>query len=211
MMKQKDFKAALFDLDGVVLDTESQYSEFWGAMGRKYHPETPDFAWRIKGMTLDQIYDAWFAGLTDVQADITRQLNEFEKQMSFPYIAGLPDFVQELREAGIKTAIVTSSNDIKMQSALRAHPEFKTMFDRILTSDDYTGSKPDPSCYLTAASLFGVPATDCAVFEDSINGLKAGRASGAFVVGLATTNPREVVEKMADLTVADFMEMKRGR
>ena len=45
-------KAALFDLDGVVLDTETQYSVFWGMIGKEYHPELPDFALRIKGQTL---------------------------------------------------------------------------------------------------------------------------------------------------------------
>ena len=45
-------KAALFDLDGVVFDTESQYSVFWGMIGKEYHPEIPDFAQIIKGQTL---------------------------------------------------------------------------------------------------------------------------------------------------------------
>lgn len=53
-------KAALFDLDGVVLDTETQYSVFWGMIGKEYHPELPDFALRIKGQTLVQIYDKYF-------------------------------------------------------------------------------------------------------------------------------------------------------
>ena len=53
-------KAALFDLDGVVFDTESQYSIFWGMIGREYHPEMPDFEYRIKGQTLVQIYDKYF-------------------------------------------------------------------------------------------------------------------------------------------------------
>ena len=54
-------KAALFDLDGVVLDTETQYSVFWGMIGKEYHPELPDFALRIKGLTLVQIYDKYFS------------------------------------------------------------------------------------------------------------------------------------------------------
>ncbi|MBQ9362525.1 MAG: HAD family phosphatase [Bacteroidaceae bacterium] len=198
------FKAALFDLDGVVLDTESQYSQFYEVIGREFHPEVPDFAWRIKGMTLSQIYDAWFAGQPELQAEITRRLYAFEANMKYEYIKGFPEFIQELRSAGIKTAIVTSSNDEKMQSVFKARPELKTLFDRILTSEDYTASKPDPDCYLTAARLFGVQPTDCVVFEDSINGLKAGRASGAFVVGLTTTNPIEMVAPLSDLTVADF-------
>ena len=53
-------KAALFDLDGVVFDTESQYSIFWGMIGREYHPEMPDFEYRIKGQTLVRIYDKYF-------------------------------------------------------------------------------------------------------------------------------------------------------
>jgi len=210
-MNWNNIKAALFDLDGVVLDTESQYSEFWGSTGRAYHPETPDFAQRIKGMTLTQIYDAWFSRQTELQAEITRRLNEFEGGMRYNYIKGFEPFIRQLKQAGVKTAIVTSSNDEKMQSVFRARPELKTLFDRILTSEDYTGSKPDPDCYLTAARLFGVRPAECVVFEDSINGLKAARASGSFVVGLATTNPRELVEGMADLTVADFEEMKEAR
>ena len=54
-------KAALFDLDGVVFETESQYTIFWGMIGREYHPEMPDFAHRIKGQTLVQIYDKYFS------------------------------------------------------------------------------------------------------------------------------------------------------
>ena len=93
-------KAALFDLDGVVFDTESQYSVFWGMIGREYHPEMPDFALRIKGQTLVQIYDKYFSddatfahidGYTDCkseQAKITDRLDEFELNMSFPYIPG---------------------------------------------------------------------------------------------------------------------------
>lgn len=201
------FKAALFDLDGVVLDTESQYSEFYGAVGREFHPDVPDFAQRIKGMTLSQIHDAWFGGQPELQAAITRRLYAFEANMKYEYIRGFPEFIGELRTAGIKTAIVTSSNDEKMQSVFRARPELKTLFDRILTSEDYTASKPDPDCYLTAAGLFGMQPTDCVVFEDSVNGLKSGRASGAFVVGLTTTNPQEVVAPLADFTIRDFTEL----
>ena len=69
-------KAALFDLDGVVIDTESQYSLFWGSIGRQYLPDVPDFAERIKGTTLESIYANWFAHLEDKHAEITHKLNE---------------------------------------------------------------------------------------------------------------------------------------
>lgn len=204
----KNVKAALFDLDGVVLDTESQYSQFWGGIiGREYHPEVPDFGDQIKGQTLTQIYDGWFAGQDALQAVITERLNQFEQQMHFPFIPGFLPVVQALRSAGVATAIVTSSNQPKMRQVYRSQPNLPALFDHVLTSEDFSASKPDPSCYLLAAARCGARPAECVVFEDSINGLKAGRASGAFVVGLATTNPSQVIAPLADLIINDFTDL----
>ena len=204
-------KAALFDLDGVVIDTESQYSLFWGSIGRQYCPDVPDFAERIKGTTLESIYTHWFAHLKDEQPEITRRLNEFERQMQYTYIEGVRSFIEALREAGIKTAIVTASNEEKMRSVLRVHPELPTLFDRILTSKDYAAGKPAPDCYLEGAKGFDVIPEECVVFEDSINGLRAGRDSGALVVALTTTNPYEAVAPLADIVIENFKGMTLDR
>ena len=61
-MKKEELKAALFDLDGVVIDTETQYSVFWGSQCRLYHPEHPGLENEIKGQTLDQILDMGWSG-----------------------------------------------------------------------------------------------------------------------------------------------------
>ena len=206
MIDVKRFKAALFDLDGVVLDTEGQYSQFWGGIGREFHPEEPRFGQLIKGQTLVQIYDRWFAGQDELQAAITKRLDAFEQQMVFPYIKGVRPFIEKLRSAGLRTAVVTSSNVPKMQQVYRAHPELHSLFDYILTSEEFQASKPDPDCYLLGARRCQATPEACMVFEDSMNGLKAGRASGAFVVGLATTNPREAVAPLADVVIDDFEE-----
>ncbi len=109
--------AALFDFDGVVMDTETQYSIFWNEQGRKYHPELPEFGRLIKGQTLTQIYANYFAGMEEVQHEITEDLNKFEKNMLYNYIPGVETFLKELRENGVKIAIVTSSNEMKMSRA----------------------------------------------------------------------------------------------
>lgn len=197
-------KAALFDLDGVVIDTESQYSLFWGSIGRQYRPDVPDFAERIKGTTLESIYHNWFSHLQNELPKITRRLNDFERQMQYPYIDGVCDFIKALREEGIKTAIVTASNDEKMQGVHRAHPELANLFDCILTSKDYAAGKPAPDCYIEGGKAFGARPEECVVFEDSINGLRAGRDSGAFVVAITTTNPYETVAPLADLVIENF-------
>ena len=206
-MEKTKMKAALFDLDGVVFNTEPQYTVFWGEQCREFHPEHPGLEHEIKGQTLVQIYDAWFAGpLAEKQQLITSRLNEFEKQMDYAYIAGFEDYIKDLRKQGIKTAVVTSSNQIKMEAVYQHHPEFKDLFDAILTSEDFERSKPDPDCYLKAAERFGVRPADCVVFEDSFNGLKSGRAAGMRVIGLATTNPAESIRPLCDEVIRDYIK-----
>ena len=201
-------KAALFDLDGVVFDTEPQYTIFWGAQCREFHPEHPGLEHEIKGQTLVQIYDAWFSGeLQEKQAVITERLNLYEQQMDYIYVPGFEDYVKKLRTQGVKTAVVTSSNRIKMEAVYQRHLEFKGLFDAILTSEDFERSKPDPDCYLKAANRLGASVKDSVVFEDSFNGLKSGRAAGMYVVGLATTNPAEAISPYADKVVKDYHEL----
>lgn len=201
-------KTALFDLDGVVFDTEPQYTIFWGAQCREFHPEHPGLEHEIKGQTLVQIYDAWFSGeLQEKQAVITERLNLYEQQMDYIYVPGFEDYVKKLRTQGVKTAVVTSSNRIKMEAVYERHPEFKGLFDAILTSEDFERSKPDPDCYLKAANRLEVSVKDSVVFEDSFNGLKSGRAAGMYVVGLATTNPAEAISPYADKVVKDYHEL----
>ena len=199
------FKAALFDLDGVVFDTEPQYTVFWGSMCRLYHPEHPGLEHEIKGSTLDQIYGRWWAGPLEAEREtVTKRLNEFEAQMHYDYIDGLQDFLAGLRRQGVKTAIVTSSNRQKMDSVYRCRPELRRFFDDILTSEDFTESKPSPQCYLRAAERLGARPEECVVFEDSFNGLRAGRAAGMFVVGLATTNSREAIAPLSDIQTDNY-------
>jgi HAD superfamily hydrolase (TIGR01509 family) len=203
----KQLKAALFDLDGVVFETESQYTVFWGEQCRKYHPEHPGLEYEIKGSTLTQIYDRWFTGdLQQEQAVVTERLNAFEAQMRFEYIEGFEKLIADLHAHGVKTAVVTSSNLPKMESVYRRQPGFKTLFDAILTSEDFERSKPDPDCYLKAAQLLGFQNVECVVFEDSINGLRSGRAAGMKVVGLTTTNPQERVAEWSDIQIADYRD-----
>ena len=200
------FKAALFDLDGVVFDTEPQYTVFWGSMCRLYHPEHPGLEHEIKGSTLDQIFTRWWSGPLEAEREaVTRRLNDFEDRMSYDYIEGLPAFLASLRRQGIRTAIVTSSNQAKMRSVYRNRPELRQMFDEILTSEDFTESKPSPQCYLRAASRLGAEPRDCVVFEDSFNGLRSGRAAGMTVVGLATTNSREAIAPLSDIQIENYI------
>ena len=207
-MENRELRVALFDLDGVVFDTEPQYTVFWGAQCREFHPEHPGLEHEIKGQTLTQIYDRWFTGDLEAQRDlITQRLNVFEAQMQFPYVEGLAEFVESLHQNGVKTAVVTSSNRPKMESVYRQRPEFIKLFDAVLTSEDFAESKPSPDCYLKGAARFDVSPIECVVFEDSFNGLRSGRAAGMFVVGLTTTNEKDKIRSLSDCQIANYKEM----
>lgn len=195
--------AVLFDFDGVIMDTETQYSIFWHKVGVDYLG-LEDLESRVKGQTLVYIYDNFFAGKTAEQEEITAALNRFEQEMSYDYIPGVLDFIADLRSHDVKMAVVTSSNDQKMSAVYRAHPEVKTMFDRILTAEMFAHSKPAPDCFLLGMEIFGTTPETTYVFEDSFNGLKAGMASEATVVGLATTNSREDIAPLCHYVLDDF-------
>ena len=198
-----DFSAVLFDLDGVIVDTEGQYSLFWKQIGEEYMPGMPDFALAIKGRTLTQIYDTYFPDAAD-RAAITERLNAFERQMDFPYIAGAREFLEALQAQGVPTAIATSSNCDKMACLYARHPEIKNLVTAVLTAEDARRSKPAPDCYLAAAERLGADISKCIVFEDSPNGLAAGRASGAFVIGVSTSLAAAEIEPLCDAYIEDF-------
>ena len=193
----------LFDFDGVIVDTESQYTSFWDRIGRKYL-DLEGVGHMIKGQTLKQIFGKYFEGMEKEQEEVIPMLDAFEEQMSYDYIAGVTRFLSEAKDAGIRTAIVTSSNDAKMSHALKAHPELPELVDAILTSEHFSRSKPDPECFLKGMEVLGGTPEDTYVFEDSFHGLKAGRASGAKVIGLATTNPEEAIAPLCDMVINDF-------
>lgn len=199
--------AALFDLDGVILDTESQYTPFWHKQGEAHRPDIPHFESRIKGMTLTEIL-GFFAHRPGIPERIQQELNVHESQMSYEYVPGVTDFIRSLRQEHVLTAVVTSSNRLKMENVYRAHPEFKSLFDRIFTAEDFSRSKPDPDCYLIGARAFHTTPSQCFVFEDSFNGLTAGNRADMTVIGLSTTNPAEAIQHLAATVIPDFTGFK---
>ena len=189
----------LFDLDGVLLDSEGQYSIFWERMEKEYPTGIDNFASYIKGFHLTRILG--YFDSEEIRKTVLDQLLEFERDMRFEFFPGALDFVKLLRDAQIPMAIVTSSDRKKMQALYSQHPEFPSLFNHIITGDMVKKAKPDPDCFLLGARLLGIDIKDCIVFEDSRNGLIAGRASGARVIGIASTLSATEVSQLCDMTI----------
>lgn len=200
-----NLKAVLFDLDGVLLDTEGIYTDFWTDIDRKYPTGVENFALVIKGSTLATILDRYFPS-AEVREEICSLLREFEQNMPYRLFDGVAELLVGLRKDGIATAIVTSSNRAKMERVLRELPVLAENIDTLVTDEDVTASKPDPQGYLIAAERLGALHGSFAVVEDSIHGLEAGRRAGGKVVGIATTNPRERVAPLSDFVADSIAE-----
>lgn len=198
------YKAALFDLDGVLIDTEGIYTSFWNKVGKQYG-KVPTFANDIKGTTLDDILSTHFPE-PEIRTEIERMIHDFEDQMVYALFPGASEFLSELRRRGVLCAIVTSSDRKKMDALALQNPELAAGMDTVVIADDVQRSKPDPQGYLLAAERLGVAPELCVVFEDSLQGLEAGRRSGARVVGLTTTNPIEKVAPLCDITITSIAE-----
>ncbi len=195
--------ATLFDLDGVIIDTEKEYTRIWDEIRKRYYPHNINLAYDIKGQSLRQIFDTYFPD-PQQQEDIRDFLTKSERNLTYHFIAGAKNFVLSLKKRHIPTALVTSSSNVKMQYLYKNHPEMKSWFDTVITADDITCSKPHPECYLLAAERLSISPQRCIVFEDSMAGMTAGKNAGMYVIGLSTTLPSHTVAKIAHEEIPDF-------
>lgn len=196
----------LFDMDGVVLDTETQYDKFWSQMGEQYHLGIPHFEKVIKGTTLPNIIKNNFSHLSqDEQDKIVEAADLFEQGMSYHEIAGALKFIAELKSKGIKIGLVTSSMQVKMDAVNKVQ-HFDQIFDTIVTGDRVVDGKPNPECFLLAAQDLGVDPSDCVVFEDSFAGIRAGQAAGMTVIALATTLSADELKDKTDQIIPNFVD-----
>ena len=187
-------KGVLFDLDGVLLDSEGTYYEFWDSIAREYKVGVPNFAYAIKGTNMTSILSHF---TKEEQAEIIQKHTDFQNKMKFSFFPGAIDFVKRLAEKGIPRCVVTSSEEAKMSQLYGQHPYFPALFDAIITGDMVEHGKPNPECFLKGAAAIHCDIKDCYVFEDSIQGSQAGLAAGATVVGLCTTYPMDKVAQLA--------------
>ncbi|MBD5340073.1 MAG: HAD family phosphatase [Bacteroides sp.] len=199
----------LFDLDGVLIDSETEYTRIWGEVHRRYPTGVEDLPHKIKGMTLDNIIATYFNDREDKQ-QLRDTLHELENQMTYEWLPGAKEFIEWLISENIPRALVTSSDNEKMAHLREQLPELESMMTTIVTADKISKSKPDPEGYLLAAKLIGIPPQHCAVVEDSLQGVKAGRASGAFVIGMEGTLPAETIAPYSDIVISNFKELDKN-
>ena len=192
--------AYFFDLDGVVLDSEGLYTQFWEETERMYPTGIPNFARAIKGTNLHSIL-AHFK--PEDQLKVLERIHNVDSVLDYKLFPGAEDFIRGLK---VPAVLVTSSDKLKLQHLYDLYPEFPGLFAAIIDGDLVHRGKPDPEGYLLASATIGVDPRDCIVLEDSLQGIHAGKAAGCMVWGIATTLPRAAVKPAADLTFDNIAE-----
>ena len=196
--------AFLFDLDGVIIDTEPQYDIFWEKTADKYKLNIDNFVNLIKGTTSFDIMSLYFSGFSKiVQQEIISDYKAFELNMDIIVVPGALDFLEDVKNAKIPMGLVTSSDDYKI-NYIFSQLTIRHYFDTVVSAGRITKGKPDPMCYLLAAQDLNISPWNCFVFEDSFNGIKSGNAAGMKVIGLSTTNPVESIVQDCIIVISDF-------
>ncbi|MDD4829905.1 MAG: HAD family phosphatase [Bacteroidales bacterium] len=197
--------AYLFDLDGVVIDTETEYTKIWTEIGNKYIPHINNFAFQIKGSHIRNIYENYLSHLSDQEWDgVVSYIRDLGQKMNYTYIEGAKEFLQELKIKNHLTALVTSSDNNKLETLFTKLPEIQSFFNVIVSSDDNVKGKPEPDPYLLAAKKLNIEPEKCIVFEDAIAGIESGLAANMFVIALSTTHSVEQLRKYTPKVIPNF-------
>lgn len=181
-------RALLIDMDGTLVETESRW---WAAERRvmEMHGSTweEDDQNQAIGGPLFKVVE-YMGAKANVNAEIIfkqivdEMLDSFSKYKS-ELLPGWEKIINEARNQGIKTALVTASNKV-LADALLQNNSFENYFDLVITSDDVVDTKPHPEPYLTAAKHFGLDVLECLAFEDSNTGITSSLGAGIPTIAL---------------------------
>lgn len=206
MKKQEQEIGFLFDLDGVLIDSEKEYSKIWAQINREFPSGVENLEQVIKGCTLTKILNDNYES-EEVRNRVANRLHELENRMKYEYLPHAREFLMELKSRGIPCALVTSSDNKKMDHLREEIGEIFGFFDFIVTGDLVKTSKPSPEGYILAAKKLNKNPRKCVVFEDSLQGVTAGENADSYVVGIAGTLPAEKLKPHSNIVINNFNEL----
>lgn len=206
-------KAAIFDMDGVVVDNHKYHYQAWKAFADKYNFNlTPEiYRDRFNGKTNADLFPMIFGEVT--QEKMQKYADEKEGMYKKIYLehmkahTGLIDFLEFLKKKKIKIALGTSAPTSNVDFTLD-NLKLRHYFEVIVDGSQVDKGKPDPQVYQLCALKLGVSPGDCVVFEDSLAGLESGERAGCRIVGVATSHEVYELEGKTSMIIHDFTEAK---
>ena len=210
---------AIWDWDGVVIDSSAHHRESWRRLAAENALMLPPDSFnRGFGMKNERIIPeilGWsqdpeeIARLTQRKAELYRDVIA---ERGIEPLPGVAEWLGELRSASVPCAIASSTSFLNIKCILDLLG-WGDRFDAIVSAEDVARGKPDPQVFLLAAEKTGTPPERCVVFEDAHVGIEAARAAGMKVVAVATThapdalrNADRVVHRLDELTLEEIAE-----
>lgn len=207
MIELKNFDAVIFDMDGVLTDSEPLWKI---AMEEVFHsvgcPLTREDFQKTVGLRIDEVCEYWYQqaaweGATpkEVEDRIMLCMVELIKENGEP-LPGVLETTAYLQERGVKIGLATSSYTVLIDAVLETLG-IRDRFDQVHSAENEDFGKPHPAVYLSTAKQLKVDPTRCLVIEDSLNGIISGKAAKMKVVCI----PEKTHHPEPKLMVADFM------
>lgn len=217
MHASSPISAVVFDMDGVLVDTEHLWDEVreeltteWGG---RYTPEAQEAMMGMSSLEWSR-YLHETVGLREAPATINqevvrRMLARYDVEL--PVIPGAIEAVRRLDAAGYRLAVASSSNRELIDAVLR-RLELAALFEVTVSSEEVERGKPAPDVYLEAARRLGVDPARCAAIEDSHGGIRSAKAAGMRVLAIPNPSfpPDEEALALADVTLDSLGELTAG-
>lgn len=211
-MPDRSFDALIFDMDGVLCDSEPFIAAAAAKMLRRRYGVAVTREEFLPFVGAGE--DRFISGVAErhgvvvdlaIDKPLTYEIYLELIRGSLQPIAGAREFLAVAHAAGLRLALATSSGRPKLDGNLSAVGIPESTFEVVVSAEDITHKKPHPETFLRAVERLAMPAPRCLVFEDARNGVEAARAAGCAVLGIASSQPAAVLLGEGALAVAtDF-------
>jgi beta-phosphoglucomutase len=207
----REMRAAIFDLDGVIVDTAKYHYLAWKRLANELGFDfTEADNEKLKGVSrvrsLEILLEIGRLSLDDAsKLQLAARKNDwyvdYIRQMDVSEILpGVPEYLRSIRAKGVKTAIGSASKNAPL---ILDRLEISSLFDVIIDGNKVSKAKPDPEVFLRAAEAVHVPAAECVVFEDAEAGIEAAHRAGMGAVGIG----RPSILKEADAVISGLHQL----
>lgn len=205
----------IFDMDGTLLDTEQMYRDAWTELAVEYGQEPdPKFPRAVAGTNGDHMIAIIKQYYPDVDGkqfmlDCLERVKNRVAQ-AVPKKDGMDEILEFLHQRGVKIAVASSNSVEQIEKNFRLCSALQ-YFDAIVGGEEVVYGKPEPDIFLLAAQRLGIPPWNCYVFEDGINGVRAGVAAGCATVMIPDGNlPTEEMYRICAGVYDNLHEVKKA-
>ncbi len=206
---------AIFDWDGVIIDSARQHEESWELLAKEEGLELPDGHFRKGfGMKNELIIPnilQWTAERSEIERLSARKEELYRTVLTagaLSPLGGVVEFLNWLRDLRIPCAVGSSTERLNIETVMQVL-KLEEYFQAVISGEDVTSGKPDPEVFVLAAAEIGCAPKHCVVFEDAPAGIAAAHNGGMKAVGVATTHPAYELTD-ADIVVHSLDELSRS-